>query len=515
MVGVFKMVEENNTLSCIAKIASEIYVRNKEIHETINKETQVLEEDMKKDIVLFFSFDIVNSTSYKTINYYGWAQVLNLLFKELRKEVCNKIHGSEMWRVLGDEAIFVIKIRNEDDLQEYINKIFKIMVLMIFKLKTGHFFDFDSNANLMKLQNILSLKTSAWLAIVNDIGDISDKDILQKDIDNIFERYQPQDGCEIFEFLGNDIDTGFRIATQTQDGRMVLSYELAYLISQKTESLSFLHIITYKKLKGVWKDKLYPIIWYHDPKAYVEFYEKEILLEDSFTFDACDESDLIKEYYDNRNLNRERNTIRDDKMYTDSYYALNRIRQDRGLTEKLERLQKLIKNSVFSQTTYMDGKHIQVHCVAICFSKNEKEIKILVAKRTKTREKLEGQWEFGCAKIVIGDDIVQKIKKEYKKDFNIEINPILDDMREMKEPIPIALYRVPRKTDINGNDIGIITMAEIEGDFNPEDFKPTNKHEKVTWVTEKNLSTLESEFQECVPDFKQTLQKAFKEIKSL
>lgn len=43
------------------------------------------------DVVLFFSFDIVNSTAYKTINYYGWAQVLNLLFKELRKEVGNQI----------------------------------------------------------------------------------------------------------------------------------------------------------------------------------------------------------------------------------------------------------------------------------------------------------------------------------------------------------------------------------------------------------------------------------------
>lgn len=243
--------------------------------------------------------------------------------------------------------------------------------------------------------------------------------------------------------------------------------------------------------------------------------EKEILLEDSFTFDACDESNLIKEYYDNRNANREKSSIRDDKMYTDSYYALNRIRQDRGLTEKLERLQKLIKDAVFNQTTYMDGKHIQVHFVAVCFSKDESGIKILVAKRTTMRKKLEGKWEFGCAKIVMGDNIAQKIANEYKKDFNIEINPIMDNMREMKEPIPIALYHVPRKANIKGNDIGIITIAEIKGSFNPEDFKPTSKHEKVKWVTEEDLSKLESEFQECVPDFKQTLKKAFEKIKSL
>lgn len=513
MVGVFKMVIEGNDI--LFNIAKEIVIYGEEVEAAKKREVQELKEDMKKDIVLFFSFDIVNSTSYKTVNYYGWAQVINLLFKELREEVCNKIHGSEMWRVLGDEAIFVIKIKDEDDLREYINKIFRIMIQMIFKLKSGQFFDFNNNSNLMKLQNILSLKTSAWLAIVNDVGDISGKNILQKDIDNIFERYQSQDGYEIFEFLGNDIDTGFRIATQTQDGRMVLSYELAYLISQKTESLSFLHIITYKKLKGVCKDKLYPIIWYHDPKAYMEFYKREIFLEDSFTFDACDESDLIKEYYDNRNLNREEKVILEDKMYTDPYYALNRIKQDRGLIEKLERLQKLIKDAVFDQRTYMNRKYIQVHCVAVCFSKNKNEVKILVAKRTKTREKFNGQWEFGCAKIMMGDNITQKLVTEYKKDFNIEISPVLDNLQKIKEPIPIALYHIEHKTNNNESDIGIITLAEINGDYNPDDFKPTNKHEKVKWVIEEDLKGLEREFQECIPDFKQTLQKAFEKIKSL
>lgn len=37
------------------------------------------EQLTKKDVMLFFSFDIVNSTAYKTVNYYGWAQVLNLV----------------------------------------------------------------------------------------------------------------------------------------------------------------------------------------------------------------------------------------------------------------------------------------------------------------------------------------------------------------------------------------------------------------------------------------------------
>lgn len=303
MARVFEMVnyQVDQTLQSIANKISRLSPHNgekKDVNPTAGARKEQL--TMKKDVVLFFSFDVVNSTAYKTVNYFGWAQVLNRLFKELREEVGNKISGSEMWRVLGDEAIFIVKIRSEDALREYINKIFRIMVSTIYKIKTGTFFDSE---DLSKLQNILSLKAAAWIAIVTDLGDINNKKIEQSDTDNIFERYKSSDGREIFEFLGNDIDTGFRISTQTLDGRMVLSYDLAYLISQRTESLSHLHIITYKKLKGVWKNKLYPIIWYHDSKAYLDLYRKEIPFEDSFTFDACDENELVKEYYNNISSN--------------------------------------------------------------------------------------------------------------------------------------------------------------------------------------------------------------------
>lgn len=510
MVGVFRMV--NRDPRALEKLSIKIdEVENKE-------KTEKRFSDIKTDVVLFFSFDVINSTSYKTVNYLGWAQVLNLLFKELREKVRNKIKGSEMWRVLGDEAIFIIKIQDEDKLREYVNNIFKIMITTIYDLKTGKFFKSDSTFDAMKLQNILSLKTAAWIAAVNNVGDVSNDDILQKNTDNIFERYQSQDGYEIFEFLGNDIDIGFRIAKQTQDGCMVLSYELAYLISQKTESLSYLHIITYRKLKGVWKDRLYPIIWYHDPKTYLESYKKEIPLEENFTFDAIEESDLIKEYYDNRESTPKELIIRDKKMYTEPYYALNKILQDRGLGEKIKRLQQLIKDAkdaIHSQTKYINTELMQVHCVAVCFKKCENKIKILVAKRLDTREKHKGEWEFGCAKAAIDKSISEKIKEEYKQDFNINIEPIFDETREQKEPIPLALYHVKHTSQSDKKDKGIITLAEIMGDYELDDFTETSKHSEVKWVTEDDLDKIETEFDKRVPDFKQTLQAAFDKIKLL
>ena len=512
MAGVFKMVEDKRVV--LESIQNRI--------DELSKEEEKTEEHPNinsSDVVLFFSFDIVNSTAYKTINYFGWAQVINLLFKELRNEVENQLFGSEMWRVLGDEAIFIIKVRSENELCEYINRIFKIMVVTIHKLKTGEFFKFDNDQfHAMKLQNILSLKTAAWIAAVTDVGNISYRDTLQDNADNIFERYHSKEGHEIFEFLGNDIDTGFRISRQTQEGRMVLSYELAYLISRQTESLSCLHIITYRKLKGVWKDKLYPIIWYHDPKAYPDLYGKEIELKESFVFDACDESDLIKEYYDNREADKKEKVIRDDEMYTNPLYAVNKILQDRMLTEKIERLQQLIKTATHDQTKYINTELMQIHCVAVCFKEFEDGIRILIAKRSDSREKSQGAWEFGCAKAVIDMSIAQKLKEEYKQDFQIDIEPVVDGSREMREPIPIALYQVihnPQLNEPEKKDKGIITLARITTDFVPENFKPTKKHERIRWITESDLQNIEKDFEKRVPDFEQTLNEAFSRIKAL
>ena len=88
---------------------------------------------IQKDVILFFSFDVVNSTAYKTVDYYGWAHVLNRLFKVLQDEVKSKITSSQMWRVLGDEAIFIVKIKGEDELRNIINKIFVILIATVYK----------------------------------------------------------------------------------------------------------------------------------------------------------------------------------------------------------------------------------------------------------------------------------------------------------------------------------------------------------------------------------------------
>lgn len=60
---------------------------------------------------------------------------------------------------------------------------------------------------------------------------------------------------------------------------------------------------------------------------------------------------MIKEYYDNRDTNRNEKSIRDVRMYVEPFYALNKIMRDRELEEKVSHLQKLIKEAVLDQTS--------------------------------------------------------------------------------------------------------------------------------------------------------------------
>lgn len=451
------------------------------------------EQNDQDEVILFFSYDVVNSSAYKSINYYGWAQTLLDLFKKLCQRVKDNIYESELWRVLGDEAIFIVRIKSKEDVDQYTKKVYKILVDTIKDLKNGTFFDdikdFSSKEiSLMKLQNILSLKAAAWIAMVSKIG--SDHNYTE----NIFEIYDIEPKNRFYEFLGNDIDAGFRIKEHTNDGRLVLSYELAVLLSQFTDNLRKLNIITYKRLKGVWGNKYYPVIWYDEHENF----------EQSFEFDAKENEPIIREYFENRNKSQS-NIIREEKMFSNTDFALTKIKTDRNLEQKIKRMEEVINNTAPKKKDYLKAPMLELHFVAICYSQAKK--KVLIAKRTPEREIEAGKWEFGCAKANRESSISESIKIEYKEDFGIDIKLVLDESRELTEPVPIALYEIEK---VDGIHKGIIVLAEIVGEFEIESFKKTAKHQEVRWIKEEEIDN----FNElCVTDFKSTLKKVFQEMK--
>ena len=292
--------------------------------EKINKNTNDEKKGSRsRSVELFFSFDIVNSSLYKDTNYLGWQSVLTTLLTDIQKNVTREIPTAQLWRVLGDEIIFFVTIRNVEEIYSTVDAIFSILIVTNVKLKNEKFFenideDFSyKEIDWMKKSNILAVQSAAWLAII-----LNGENSLFLPYDNIFKKYRINDSQKINEFLGQDIDTGFRIKKETQDRRLVVSVELAKILSDKPEYLSRLNIITYKSLKGVWQNRLYPIIWYHDSKV------SGVSFEDSFYYDETTYSQLSKAYF----LNREKDEgDLTSYMFLDVHKALEKIINDQKL----------------------------------------------------------------------------------------------------------------------------------------------------------------------------------------
>lgn len=475
---------DNNVLAKLQKnYSSQIQYLNEEREEQFER----------RSVEVFFSFDIVNSTAYKTLNFTGWSQVIFALFNKVQQLVVKKMPSAEMWRVLGDEVIFIVPIKEKDDIFIYVSSIFETMNNIVTQLKKGIFFDelglCDLERDLMKMQNIISIKASAWIAIIGE------KLKKLEQYDNIIEKFKLQEGYGIFEFLGNDIDIGFRVKENTQDRRFTISYELAYILSRNTDYLKNIHIITYKRLKGVWQNRLYPIIWYYDEK-----YLEGMSFEDSFYYDERENSELVKLYFENRI-----NPMLEQEMYLNVDYALKKILMDQKLENKFIKIDKIIKESQEEFRHLLDPKFLlRLHCVSVCYDRSKK--KILIMKRANNREKFPGYWEFGCARGTLENSLVEQIEEEYRKDFGIKIKVQCNENRKDIQPIPLVMYEIDSE---QGKDKGVITMAEIVEDFNINEFQGS-KHSEVRWIEESEIDQFS---EKAVDDFKDTLKIVFEKLK--
>lgn len=456
------------------------------------------EQSNSEEVILFFSFDVVNSSLYKTVNYFRWSLVLSQLFKKIQEEVIREISESELWRLLGDEMIFIVRIKRESDLFDYIDIIYGILIQYSENLKNGNIFEnlslSQSEKELMKLQNILSLKGAAWIAVVTSDNDCSS--VIE--YDNISTEYVTDSKYKICEFLGNDIDAGFRIAKETCDRRLVISFELACLLSEKTEFLSNLFIISYKRLKGIWKDKLYPIIWYYNEEI-----SNNVSFKESFYYDEIEECELAKEYFSN--ISDDEKSIIEKYMFREVSKALKKILIDRHLTRKLNLIKEVINKTSKNVKKYTDVSLLEFHCVAVCYDEVQK--KVLIVQRN--RKKGE-RWEFGCAKSVIKESILDTLKNTYKSEFNIDIEPKRDKRRQDSQPIPIALYEIKKDDRIHK---GIITLAKVISPIDKLEIKNKNRYKDFKWIAKSDIKEYEGKV--VIEDFQATLNAVFEQIDKL
>lgn len=429
-------------------------------------------KDMKKsmdeeELILFVSFDLVNSSSYKTRNYTSWFPILITINEKIKEYMLNKIKFSQLWRSIGDEAIFIVNITSLKQLEESVQTIFEILNDVIEEIKDGSILKdvFKENEiNVFVAQNVLSLKAGAWIAPVHKTSDLTKK---TTHIHNLMYMYNHDEGLPTYEFQGNDIDTGFRVLKNTREKRLVLSIELAYLLSKNQNIDPKINIITYRKLKGIWDGKLYPVIWYHDDE-----YAK-CKLEDSFSYDDYYTDDLIKELID-----KEYEFIKVNNKNT-SFQKLDKIIKDKNITSKIKLLEDKIYELDTTKKLIEGNKLLEVHCVAVCYNKIKN--KVLMFKRGSHLDNFANRWEFGCSVIGNGMTFKENLEKDYKKFAGIEIS--------VKYPFKEYSFE-----DENGKTIpGIRFIAEFADTREECELELDSKYSEVRYVDLNNYKGKEFE----------------------
>ncbi|MCL2357629.1 MAG: hypothetical protein FWC70_10870 [Defluviitaleaceae bacterium] len=263
-------------------------------------------------VFMFFSVDLVNGTKFKSERQKKWTSALMRFYEIIKEQVLleyKNIIKAKVWKHSGDEVLFYLEVEKIRDILEAPKKLHKAMMLAQREFqtalekedvgKTGYFkgalwiasaheghnpddqntASKDAEGKKFKQCNIYVKKSIA--IDVKRMIDAAHERFL-KNIDKSIEESSPvsfdtlvswiSDAIEL-DFLGPEIDEGFRIAERSIREKIAIDPKIAYLINGDTDTDNIeireaaqkrMQLIDCVKLKGVWNERPYPIIWYDE-----------------------------------------------------------------------------------------------------------------------------------------------------------------------------------------------------------------------------------------------------------
>ena len=135
------------------------------------------------DVVLFFSYDIVGSTKYKAMHPGSWAGEIKKAFESIKRRVNSELSEAYIWRVLGDEIIFVLKVSGKR-MKVSEETVLSDSVAAIYKVLQSATDEIEGSTR------ELSLKAATWIGIVSDEDHYEKADKIPKEYKNLFYKYQ-------------------------------------------------------------------------------------------------------------------------------------------------------------------------------------------------------------------------------------------------------------------------------------------------------------------------------------
>lgn len=450
-------------------------------------------DDCEHGLKLFLSLDIVNSSHFKEIVENNWAEIITDLMNLIVEDYIQINSFAFPWRVIGDELIFVVPIQELAVLRKDVHQFYEFFKNRLHEILKKVQEKRDQENNTYSF-NMISFKACAWIAYTVDYDDPSYEliDSLKKYRSyNVSKQYKFCREQNLLEFLGNDIDTGFRISKFTRREHFCVSFELAYLLSKETEFFKRLIIVSYQKLKGVWDNKWYPIIWYHDNDV------SNCRFEDSFRYFEPDGDELIQSCLNLNNYRLKHFEFLGDEMF-DISSAFERIIKGNNLKEKISFLEQYDSENSHKNFIRIKDNYDEFHVAVVCIDENGKALVL--------HRKDKNRWEFGCCKSSSNKTLQNIAVEEYKNQYGIDIKIILDDSREDQQPVPVALYSLENEYKIKK---GLIFWAEIINDSKVS-FSKDCRYDEYKLISKEDMDDFENKHIGClITDFSATLNRVF------
>lgn len=430
-------------------------------------------------LYIFLSFDIVNSTAYKSLNPF-WTKTINLFrdfsFKYMSEAFREKHNDSDtekdycdlkffFWKNLGDEVIFMFPNPKISELYKLPDASWNVLNQITKSLDT------PTKDSAVKV----SVKATLWLAEIDEKINLRKQRIKEE-----YEAITKDENAEIdneppfqerniniaindiehntIDFLGPDIDTGFRLSHCASHNKLTLDARLTWILINLMENNQYHNyfkntakIVAYEPLKGVWNEKPYPIIWYIP-----EWKQEELF----YYYEEVDEKSLAykiaKRNYTVTDINKLESILSESKQLDYSNYLLEKIKNNNG--KPIKQLFRIFDSD----------KQVELHLICLCLNEHNE---ILILNRSKDRSYLPNVWDFGCAHLVKDTTIKDSLINQYSKKIGTEIKLLNNEM-------PINSIKIDRQDDKIIN--AFVFIGKVQKDKIDID---KSKYSKYKWIS--------------------------------
>lgn len=439
---------------------------------TFNKPS--IERQNIRQLMLFVSIDIVESTRLKQKYMNEWPNIINILLSQ-------KLFGMQFWKFNGDEVLYKRNIASIDYICRIIERLYQHMGVIE-----------ELISQTTSINEKISVKSTIWLATTDN------------NVNEYKYNFQLNTENESIDYVGKNIDEGFRLTKYTSIRKIAIDPKIVYILMRIYKRINAIdsdslivvdplvdniingikeekhnindminsmlmrtHLMGYATFKGVWGNRPYPVFWYfynaNTDITYNEYFNGQHLWE---------HKDSIKVILDNIDI------------YIDE---LRTVFTQVNINDEIMDICKQL--SLFKPVPLSPVGKANLYYMVACIEPQSHTV--MIAQRSAKRVHLKNVWDFGNVKyqkLTIRD----VIESEYKNTFGIDISVVADPDRDNNVK-PYGCCTIYRNCSPHN---GILCFAVIRHNNSAEDLEKEinayvsarDKYSKVKFVTAEDVA---------------------------